>query len=97
MAGAAGRQLEGRRFRRQQPIGRFVVDFFCASERLIVEVDGAIHDQQREADAERQQILEALGYRVLRVSAELVETEIGVALERIRAAFESSGDSSEQH
>jgi very-short-patch-repair endonuclease len=41
------RKLEGRKFRRQQPIGCFIVDFFCASERLIVEVDGLIHESQQ--------------------------------------------------
>jgi hypothetical protein len=45
-----GRKLDGRRFRRQQPIGIFVVDFICSSERLIVEVDGGIHEFQQERD-----------------------------------------------
>lgn len=90
------KQLGGRRFRRQQPIGPFVVDFFCAAEQLVVEVDGPIHDRQGEADAERQQILEALGYRVLRLSAELVETDLAATLRRIEAAFGSQSESSEQ-
>ncbi len=47
-----GKQL-GVRFRRQQPIGPFVVDFFSPAHRLIVEVDGPVHDAQRAADAER--------------------------------------------
>jgi len=82
------KQLEGRKFRRQQPIGPFIVDFFCAEERLIVEVDGAIHHAQREADAHRQRLLEGLGLRFVRVSAELVESDIATALDRIRCAFE---------
>ena len=59
------KQLDGRKFRRQHTIGPFIVDFFCTSEHLIVEVDGLIHEEQREADAERQHLLETVGYHVL--------------------------------
>src|SRR5262249_43642984 len=65
-----GKQLDGVKFRRQQPIGPFVVDFFAASQRLIVEVDGPVHDDQREADARRQSLLESLGLRFLRIKTE---------------------------
>ncbi|HEY9766381.1 MAG TPA: DUF559 domain-containing protein, partial [Chroococcales cyanobacterium] len=41
-------RLDGRRFRQQQPIGHFIVDFYCPSEKLVVEVDGPIHEQQTE-------------------------------------------------
>ncbi|MEX2225268.1 MAG: endonuclease domain-containing protein [Dehalococcoidia bacterium] len=71
-----GRRVDGRKFRRQHANGTFVVDFFCSDERLIVEVDGGIHESQRSADQERQQILESLGYRVIRVSDDLVRTDI---------------------
>jgi very-short-patch-repair endonuclease len=57
------------KFRRQQPIGPFIVDFYCPSHRLIVEVDGPVHDEQMERDHERQTLLEACGYHVLRVRA----------------------------
>lgn len=62
------RQLEGRKFRRQHPVGRYVVDFYCAEERLGVELDGAIHDDpaRRDADYRRQQEIEAQGIRMLR-------------------------------
>jgi len=63
-------------FRRQQPIGPFVVDFFCAGHRLIVEVDGPIHESQQERDAERQRLLEACGYRVVRFTANDVEQNL---------------------
>ncbi|MBP1467702.1 DUF559 domain-containing protein [Candidatus Chloroploca sp. M-50] len=83
-----GKQLGGRKFRRQQPIGSFVVDFFCSEERLIVEVDGAIHANQIEADRARQELIESLGLRFVRVSAALVEQDLPRALEAIRAAFD---------
>ena len=62
------RQVNGFRFRRQHPIVRFIVDFYCAEAKLVVEVDGAVHDEpgHEEYDAERQQFLEALGLRVMR-------------------------------
>ena len=81
------KQLDSRKFRRQQPIGPFIVDFFCAGERLIVEVDGAIHELQRAADAERQSLLEAVGYRVMRFSADEVETNLPAVLTAIRTAW----------
>src|SRR5262249_11264598 len=60
------KQLGGRKFRRQVSIGAFVVDFYCWEEKLVIEVDGAIHERQRQADAERQALIESLGLRVLR-------------------------------
>ncbi len=82
-----GKKLDGRKFRRQQPIGPFVVDFFCPIERLIVEVDGPIHEAQRDADQQRQQLLKSLGLHFVRVTTDDVEHDLEAVLERIRAAF----------
>jgi very-short-patch-repair endonuclease len=82
-----GRKLDGRRFRRQQPIGVFVVDFLCSSERLIVEVDGGIHEFQQERDQERQNLLESLNFKVVRVTSTQVERDLDSALASIRQAF----------
>ena len=60
------RRLAGWKFKRQAPIDRFVVDFFCADAKLIVELDDGQHDHDRERDADRTRILEAMGYLVLR-------------------------------
>src|SRR5262244_4004791 len=60
------RQTEGYRFRRQVPIGRFIVDFVCHAWRLIVEIDGGHHDLSTEGEASRTRFLEGEGYRVLR-------------------------------
>ena len=59
-------QLAGYKFRRQHPIDRFIVDFYCAASRLIIEVDGESHAAQEEYDAARTEWLAAHGYRVLR-------------------------------
>ena len=68
------KQLEGFRFRRQHPLGPFVVDFFCAAAKLIVEVDGGQHANDGDA---RTRWLEARGYRVIRFwnNAVLANTE----------------------
>jgi very-short-patch-repair endonuclease len=79
------RQLDGAKFRRQQQIGPFIVDFFCPAQCLIVEVDGSVHDMQREHDVERQRLLEACGYRVVRVSAEAVTRDMPGVLSNIAA------------
>jgi putative DNA methylase len=81
------RQLEGRKFRRQHPIGTFVVDYFCREESLVVEVDGPIHESQKELDRQRQDLIESLGLRFVRVSSHLVETNLPLALAQIRSAF----------
>ncbi|SNT62789.1 Very-short-patch-repair endonuclease [Tardiphaga sp. OK246] len=56
----------GSHFRRQAPIGPFIVDFASRKARLVIELDGGQHDWQREADAKRTAYIEARGYRVLR-------------------------------
>ena len=60
------RQLNGHRFRRQHPIGRYIADFACFERRLIIEVDGGQHAVQQGYDSNRSDWLEAQGYKVLR-------------------------------
>ena len=79
--------LDGRGFRRQQPIGPFVVDFYCAAERLVVEVDGGVHLDQVERDRARQECLELLGLRFLRFPAAQVEHDLPTVLATIRKAM----------
>jgi very-short-patch-repair endonuclease len=82
-----GKQL-GVRFRRQHAIDRFIVDFYARDPRLIIEVDGSIHETQEEYDSMRQAFLESLGYRVLRFTNEQVLQDIQGVLAVIRAALE---------
>lgn len=79
------RQLAGFKFRRQQPIGPFVADFFCAEKSLIVEVDGSIHATQVERDQERQYLLAACGYTVLRFSSTQVEKHLPIITTTIQS------------
>ena len=62
------RQLGDTRFRRQHPLGSFILDFYCAEQKLVVEVDGGQHyfDQEAEKDAARTAYAEGMGLRVLR-------------------------------
>jgi very-short-patch-repair endonuclease len=60
------RQVAGVKFRRQQPIGPYIVDFVCLERRVVVEVDGGQHSEQLRQDERRYQWLEAQGYRILR-------------------------------
>jgi very-short-patch-repair endonuclease len=78
-----GKKLNGIKFRRQQPIGPFVVDFYAPSIRLVVEIDGAVHQQQQEADQTRQMILESLDLKIIRFSASQVEDELDSVLAAI--------------
>ncbi len=78
------RRLGGFKFRRQQPIGAFVVDFYCDEAALVVEVDGPIHTFQANADRERQELLESLGLGVLRVAAGQVISDLDGVRSQIR-------------
>jgi len=74
-------------FRRQQVIGSFIVDFVAPAARVVIEVDGEYHSRRRSADARRDRVLRRLGYRVLRLEAELVLRHPEQAVALIRAAL----------
>ena len=78
------------KFRRQAPIGPFVVDFLCAAARLVVEVDGPIHLSQQQADQEREALLETLGLRFVRVSSEDVTNRLPEVMAKIRTVLGNS-------
>jgi very-short-patch-repair endonuclease len=85
---ALRRKAHGLRFRRQHPIGPFVLDFYCDSVRLGVEVDGQQHwigDAQLR-DIEREAWLKLRGIRVLRLSARLVFEDLDTAIRMIEHA-----------
>ncbi|MBI2114345.1 MAG: endonuclease domain-containing protein [candidate division NC10 bacterium] len=78
------RQIEGHKFRRQQPLGRYVVDFVCLEKKLIVELDGGQHPEQVARDTERTAWLERQGFRVLRFWNHQVLNETDAVREAIR-------------
>ena len=86
------RKVTGLKFRRQQRLGRFVADFFCAEVKLVVELDGAVHENQADRDAAREEVLERGEVTILRFkNAEVLEDQKAVILrivaeaERLRA------------
>ena len=81
------KQLAGYRFRRQQPIGPYIADFACLSEKLLIELDGGQHAERTASDNRRDRFLQEKGYRVLRFwNHEVFENCFGV-LESIYAAL----------
>jgi very-short-patch-repair endonuclease len=85
-----GRQLGGFKFRRQHPIGRFIVDFCCLERSLVVEIDGPVHRDQPEYDASRTQWLQDAGYRVLRYTNEQIDQQLAAVLADLRLALTSA-------
>ncbi len=66
------RRFSDYKFRRNHPIDRFLVDFCCPKAALIIEVDGPVHDSQKEKDQERQEYLTEMGYQVIRFTNDQV-------------------------
>ena len=69
-------KLGGFKFRRQHPVGRFILDFYCPVCKLVIELDGAIHDNQTDYDADRTKYLETYDYKVLRFHNEEVMQQL---------------------
>ncbi|WFU82635.1 endonuclease domain-containing protein [Bradyrhizobium sp. CIAT3101] len=86
--------LEGSHFRRQAPIGPYIVDFFCPGKRLIIELDGGHHNEDDVAkrDLERQRWLEGEGYHVIRFWNSEVMGDLTAVLERIYVELYGSRD-----
>lgn len=86
------RRLEGRRFNRQFSIGNYIVDFYCHQERLVIELDGAVHMNPvaRRRDRLRDRWLQRLGYTVLRFENKLVFKQLDFVLQEIIAEFSST-------
>ena len=82
-----GRRLDGFKFRRQVPIDRYFADFVCRDANLIVELDGASHDEREDHDARRTEVLERCGFRVLRFDNDRALVDPGVVAEAISAAL----------
>ena len=83
------RQLAGRRFTKQHSIGPYIVDFYCASERLVIELDGQRHNDPliQDYDYNRTKFLEGKGFRVVRFENVVVFERIEQVLKEIREYF----------
>lgn len=76
-------KLNGLHFRRQQIVHGYIADFYCHRHELIVELDGRIHELQKEYDAEREAYLIALGFRIIRFTNENVNKDLKGVLQTI--------------
>jgi very-short-patch-repair endonuclease len=82
------RQILGHKFRRQHPIGRYIVDFVCLEKKLVIELDGSQHLDKKDYDQDRSAWLVQNGYRVLRFWNNDVFKETEGILEVIRRMLE---------
>ena len=73
----------GLKFRRQHIVQYFIVDFYCPRVKLVIEIDGPVHDVQEEHDQEQEKILQGLGYQVVRFKNSEVERNIDLVVARI--------------
>ncbi len=84
-----GSRLNGIHFRRQQIVRGFIADFYCHSARLIVELDGPIHEDQQEYDQERDRILTSHHLKILRIPNHEVFQNLQQVLDRIQRSCET--------
>ena len=84
------RQLMGSKFRRQHAIGRTIVDFVCIKEKLIIELDGPVHDKRKAYDERRDAWLRSQGYRVIRFKNEDLEQTPVKVIEQIKSVLRYS-------
>ncbi len=82
-----GRRLDGVKFRRQQVLGPYVVDFLCLEPKVVIEVDGGQHAEQVSNDLQRTEYLKVSGCRVIRFWNHKVLGDPDAVLESIRAAL----------
>ena len=87
-----GKQLEGRKFRRQHSIGNYIVDFYCPAEKLAIELDGQPHFtlEGEEKDRRKTKFLNSVGIRVLHFENKLVWELPNMVLERIVEEFQEN-------
>ena len=85
-----GRRLDGAKFRRQQPLGPYIVDFFCERAGLVIELDGAPHFPRPRRDQIRDAFLRAAGLTVVRFANREVLDHVDRVLEVIRAKLRAA-------
>ena len=79
-----GKQLNGFRFRKQHPVYRYVLDFYCAEARLAIEIDGEVHSGKEDYDEFRDGVLKSLSIETLRIQSSEIEDNIEAVLNRIK-------------
>lgn len=80
-----GKKLAGLKFRRQSPMLGYIVDFYCPSIKLVIEVDGSIHERTQARDKHRDEFMNKCGFTVLRFTNDQIFEQLGMVLEKIKA------------
>ena len=91
------KKIDGYRFRRQQPIFDYVIDFYCHELKLIIEVDGEIHSltEKTDSDLKRDKILKINGYHIIRLSNFEIETDLDATISKIRTFIKTDSSPSQ--
>ena len=89
------RRFDGLKFRRQHPLNKFIADFYCHEKKLVIELDGTIHDEKFNADYDnaRTYELEGFGITVIRFKNNEVEKNVEFVLSEIRKIIKKNGRS----
>lgn len=84
--------LDGKKFRRQHSIGNYIVDFYCPAERLVLEIDGEVHDVDfvKEHDKVREEHLKDMSFNVIRIRNEEIFENPDNVMDKIRAQFSTT-------
>ncbi len=85
------RQFHGLDFHRQKPVDEYIVDFYCPTLSLVIEIDGSSHDPKLEQDRQRQARLEELGLTVIRFLDREVKTNLAGVLQALKQRFGLGG------
>ncbi len=90
------KQIYGYKFRRQQPIFEYIVDFYCHELKLIIEADGPVHEieQMPDSDNTRDKILKINGYKIIRFTNHKIETELHTVIDDIKNFIQHTTKSS---
>ncbi len=86
-----GNKINGLHFRRQQIVGKYIVDFYCESARLAIELDGLSHVLRSNLDARRDAALSDLGVRVLRIPNHIIHDDLDLVARWIADQITSLG------
>jgi len=79
------KKISGCKFRRQHPIHRYILDFYCHEKKLAIEVDGKIHQNKYDQDEYRDKYLQSIGIKTVRVTNDEILQDIDKVLSRIKA------------
>ena len=82
-----GKNILGLRFRRQHPIDIFIADFYCHEARLVIEIDGEIHEEQIEYDDGREAEIEKYDIKVIRFTNDEIMNEMESVINKIKAVL----------